>query len=105
MEVAENKRAAEGAPVELLCVLSTPVSLCRWTWHPLKGEPAAESRVLEFAPHGNWSRNCSLVLSHVRAADSGQWTCAVVGPPGETLYSTLPAELNVYQPGKQHPTF
>ncbi|XP_011707786.1 PREDICTED: uncharacterized protein LOC105462686 [Wasmannia auropunctata] len=85
-----------GTDATLKCITSSRVEKCVWTWKPLHGsEP--EVVLDEFPSNGDLGRDCSLHLPHVYAEKQGYCSCQVSIVSLNTVLTTSPAKLVVYE--------
>ncbi|XP_011877890.1 PREDICTED: uncharacterized protein LOC105567560 [Vollenhovia emeryi] len=95
-EVPVDTAVPVGTEATLKCVTSSRVEKCVWTWKPLHGSDP-EIVLDEFASNGDLGRDCSLHLSHVHAEKQGHWSCQVSIVSLNTVLTSPPAKLVVYE--------
>lgn len=83
----------------LKCVTSSRVEKCTWTWKPLHSNNP-EIVVDEFPSNNDLGRDCSLHLPHLHAEKQGYWSCQVSIASLNTVLTSPPAKLTVYEQGR-----
>ncbi|XP_071640480.1 uncharacterized protein [Temnothorax longispinosus] len=96
VEVPTDTAVPVGAEATLKCVTSSRVEKCVWTWKPLHGSDP-EIVLDRFPSNGDLGRDCSLHLSHVYSEKQGHWSCQVAIVSLNTVLTSPPAKLMVYE--------
>ncbi|XP_018338700.1 PREDICTED: uncharacterized protein LOC108746424 [Trachymyrmex septentrionalis] len=96
VEMPTDTAVPVGAEATLKCVTSSRVEKCVWTWKPLHGSDP-EIVLNEFPSNGDLGRDCSLHLPHVYAEKQGYWSCQVSIVSLNTVLTSPPAKLVVYE--------
>ncbi|XP_077261082.1 uncharacterized protein LOC143896852 [Temnothorax americanus] len=96
VEVPTDTAVPVGAEATLKCVTSSRVEKCVWTWKPLHGSDP-EIVLNRFPSNGDLGRDCSLHLSHVYSEKQGHWSCQVAIVSLNTVLTSPPAKLMVYE--------
>ncbi|XP_025994491.1 uncharacterized protein LOC105195491 [Solenopsis invicta] len=96
VEVPTDTAVPVGTEATLKCVTSSRVEKCVWMWKPLHGSDA-EVVLDEFPSKGDLGRDCSLHLPHVYTEKQGHWSCQVSIMSLNTLLTSPPAKLTVYE--------
>lgn len=96
VEVPTDTAVPVGAEATLKCVTSSRVEKCVWTWKPLHGSDP-EIVLNEFPSNGDLGRDCSLHLPHVYTEKQGYWSCQVSIVSLNTVLTSPPAKLVVYE--------
>lgn len=96
VEVPTDTAVPVGSETTLKCITSSRVEKCVWTWKPLHGSDP-EIVLDEFPSNGDLGRDCSLHLSHVYVEKQGYWSCQVSIMSLNTVLTSPPAKLVVYE--------
>lgn len=88
-----------GTEAVLKCMTSSRVEKCTWMWRPLHGNDP-EIVTDEFPSNGDLGRDCSLHLSRVHVEKQGHWRCQVSITSLNTVLTSPPAKLMVYEQGR-----
>ncbi|XP_071570388.1 uncharacterized protein [Temnothorax nylanderi] len=96
VEVPTDTAVPVGAEATLKCVTSSRVEKCVWTWKPLHSSDP-EIVLDRFPSNGDLGRDCSLHLSHVYSEKQGHWSCQVSIVSLNTVLTSPPAKLMVYE--------
>ncbi|XP_011346169.1 uncharacterized protein LOC105284402 isoform X2 [Ooceraea biroi] len=95
-EVPTDIATSVGAEAVLKCITSSRVEKCAWMWRPLHGSDP-EIVIDEFPSIGDLGRDCSLHFPQVQAEKQGHWRCRVSITSLNTVLTSPPAKLVVYE--------